>query len=78
MEKGKKKSGLIDDLDFGPPFVYARTIYENNLVDILEPLKLLNNKFIKPEKNSKLDRIITDLHNNDNPIIRIIKTKTNI
>lgn len=78
LEKNKIISGLKNDLDLGPPFIYPTIIYENNIIDILQPSKLLNDKSLKPNENSKLDLVMRDLHENENPIIRIIKTKTNI
>jgi len=75
-------AGLIDDLDFGPPFVSPRDrVVANNpdeMVDLLEPVKLLSDPAINPREGSQLAEIMEDLSINDNPIIRIVKTKTEI
>lgn len=76
FEKSNNQFRLTDDIDLGLPFINAKTVNENLILDILEPSKLVNDKTIKPRKNSELERIMINLHENDNPIIRIIKTKT--
>jgi hypothetical protein len=48
------------------------------MVDLLEPVKLLSDKSIKPREGSQLAEIMKYISIDDNPIIRIIKTKTEI
>jgi hypothetical protein len=75
-------AGLIDDLDFGPPFISPRDGFvahnPNEMVDLLEPVTLLSDPAIAPRKGSRLAEIMEDMSINDNPVIRIIKTKTEI
>jgi hypothetical protein len=78
LEKNNKISGLVDDLDSGLPLIWPGTIIENNIIDFLDPAKLIKDNSINPKKNSQLQKIMSNLHDTDNPIIRIIKTKTKI
>ncbi len=75
-------AGLIDDLDFGLPFVSPRDRFVANdpnvMVDLIEPVKLLSDPAIDPREGSQLAEIMEDLSIHDNPVIRIIKTKTEI
>ena len=75
-------AGLTDDIDFGLPFVSPRDGFIANnpdeMVDLIEPIKLLSDPAINPREGSRLAEIMEDLSIDDNPVIRIIKTKAEI
>ncbi|MGI5914193.1 MAG: 6-bladed beta-propeller [Bacteroidales bacterium] len=75
-------AGLTDDIDFGLPFVAPRDGFIANnpdeMVDLIEPIKLLSDPAINPREGSRLAEIMEDMSIDDNPVIRIIKTKAEI
>lgn len=70
-------NGIKDDIDNGLSFLYPREC-RDMLADIVEPAILLKNNTIKPKPGSQLEAIMKDLKVDDNPIIRILTTKSSI
>lgn len=58
-------------------FKYPRDC-RDQLIDIVEPAKLLTDSSLKPRQGSQLAEIMKDLKIDDNPVIRILKTRTDI
>jgi hypothetical protein len=69
---GPQNEGVKDDIDFGPPFSPFVKFDNGRMIDFLEPVELLKEKYNTVRKNSDLEKIRTTAKPEDNPIIRLV------
>jgi hypothetical protein len=78
LPDSESNNGFNDDIDLGIPFLYPRGFFKDQLFDLIEPQKIVTNENLKPRPKSQLEKIVNDLKEDDNPIIRILKLKNSI
>ncbi len=68
---GLEERKLDDDLDYGPPIALSHAI-DGKVYSLMHAIDLLesDNPDFNPKKN--LANVIENLHENDNPILRIV------
>jgi len=72
---GPQSEGIIDDLDFGPPFSPFLKIKDGLMIDIIEPIELLKDDYDHVRQGSDLYKIRKSMSPDDNPVIRIVRLK---
>lgn len=74
---GKHTKVLTDDID-GGPVVSLRGAYDGLVINPLAPVELLHPDEGAQQPGARLQAIIKQLNENDNPILRIIRLKPSI
>ncbi len=69
---GSRNEGIVDNIDYGPPFNPLFRVSNGHIIDILEPMILRSELYSRVRKESKLHKIRLSSEIEDNPIIRLI------
>ncbi|TFH49884.1 MAG: 6-bladed beta-propeller [Bacteroidia bacterium] len=70
--KGPRDDGIVDDIDFGPPFNPFFHPGDNFMIDFIEPSVLTEEKYSAIRSGSVLSEIRTKCDSGGNPVIRIL------